>query len=74
MTLLPGLMQLANDETKTEARKAELAHAFMHEQLMEFYGPAYVAVVVEYEEAGTLPERTRTMLNESGCSVGHSRG
>ena len=51
-----------------------MAHAFMHEQLMEFYGPAYVAVVVEYEEAGTLPERTRTMLNESGCSVGHSRG
>ena len=68
-------MQLANDETKTEARKAELAHAFMHEQLMEFCGPAYVAVVVEYEEAmGHLPERTGTMLNESGCSVGHSRG
>lgn len=67
--VFPRLLQLANDEAKTEAERKELAHEFMHGRIQNHYGPDYLAAILEQEEAeAQLSEEDRAVLDESGCS------
>ena len=62
-------LQLVHHETKTENEKEEVAVAFIHERMAEFYGQEYVAAVRELENATAgLPKETKHILDESGCS------
>ena len=71
-SVFPGLVQIAQDEGKTEEQRTEQADAFMHEMLEEHFGGGFLAASLQVKESlSHLRQATRDTLKESGCSTGN---
>ena len=71
-SVFPGLVQIAQDESKTEEQRTEQADAFMHEMLEEHFGAGFLAASLQVKESlSHLPQATKDTLEESGCSTGN---
>lgn len=71
-SVLPGLVQVAQDGGRTEEERTEKAGAFMEQMMKEHFGAEFLAAHVTVGQAlDRLPAGTRTALRESGCPMGN---
>ena len=68
-TVLPQVMVIGMDQSRTDEQKQEEIEQMMEEPLMNLLGPDFPAAAeAEQQARGELPENLRNILDNTGCS------